>query len=81
MKLLRQILAGLGAEADRSITLVPSFGAYLTAVKRVEEFSPENIKLDCCGRSIIVTGKNLSVDKYFQGDMIIHGEISGVKIE
>lgn len=71
----------MGAEADKSITLIPSFGAYLTAVKRVEEFSPENIKLNCCNRTVLITGKNLTVGKYFQGDMIICGEITGVKVE
>jgi len=81
MKLLKQLLSEMGADAADAITIVPSFGVYLTSVKRVEELSPENITLEINGRTVIVTGKNLTVGRFFMGDMLIRGEVTGVKIE
>lgn len=81
MKLLQQILREAGADLDRAFTVVPSFGGYFKSVKRVDEYSPEKVVLSVAKRKLTVTGQSLVIDKYFQQDLLIRGEISGVELE
>lgn len=81
MKLLQQILTEAGADLDKSFTVVPLFGGYFKAVKRVEDYSPEKIVLTVGKMRLTVTGKNLIIDKYFQQDLLIRGEVAGVNFE
>ena len=47
----------------------------------MEQLSSEKVEL-VCGRFIVtVDGENLSVGEYFQGDMIINGNIRAVSTE
>lgn len=81
MKLLQQILREAGADLDRAFTVVPSFGGYFKSVKRVEEYTPEKIVLSVAKKRLTVKGEKLLIDKYFQQDLLIRGEISGVELE
>lgn len=81
MKLLQQILREAGAYLDRAFTVVPSFGGYFKSVKRVEEYTPEKIVLSVAKKRLTVKGEKLLIDKYFQQDLLIRGEISGVELE
>ena len=81
MKLLQQILMEAGADLDKSFTVVPEFGGYFKSVKRVEDFSPEKIVLLIAKRRLTVTGEKLVIDKYFQQDLLVRGNISGVSFE
>lgn len=81
MKLLQQILREAGADLDRAFTVVPSFGGYFKSVKRVEEYTPEKIVLSVAKKRLTVRGEKLLIDKYFQQDLLIRGEISGVELE
>lgn len=81
MKLLQQILTEAGASLDKAFTIVPAFGGYFKSVKRVDEYSPEKIVLTVAKRKLTVTGEKLVIDKYFQQDLLIRGEISGVDLE
>ncbi|MDE6557704.1 MAG: YabP/YqfC family sporulation protein [Clostridia bacterium] len=81
MKLLQQILMEAGADLDRAFTVVPEFGGYFKSVKRVEDFSPEKIVLLIAKRRLTVTGEKLVIDKYFQQDLLVRGNISGVSFE
>lgn len=81
MKLLQQILREAGADLDRAFTVVPSFGGYFKSVKRVDDFSAEKVVLTVGKMRLTVTGRNLSIDKYFQQDLLIRGEIAGVSLE
>ncbi len=81
MKLLQQILTEAGANLDRSFTIVPAFGGYFKAVKRVEDYSSEKVVLIIAKRRLTVTGEKLVIDKYFQQDLLIRGEITGVNFE
>ena len=81
MKLLQQILMEAGADIDKSFTVVPEFGGYFKSVKRVEDFSPEKIVLLIAKRRLTVTGEKLVIDKYFQQDLLVRGNISGVSFE
>ncbi len=81
MKLLQQILIDAGAETERAFTVVPGFGGYFKSVKRVDEYTPEKIVLTVAKKKLTVTGEKLAIDKYFQQDLLICGEISGVNLE
>lgn len=81
MKLLQQILKEAGANTDGAITIVPAFGGYFKAVKKVEEFSPEKIVLTASKKRLTVTGENLRIDKYFQQDLLILGDVKGISYE
>ena len=81
MKLVEQIINELGAEGGNSFTFCSGRLAYFKGVKAVEELSSEKVVL-VCGRFIVtVDGENLSVGEYFQGDMIINGNIRAVSTE
>lgn len=81
MKLLQQILREAGADLDRAFTVVPEFGGYFKSVKRVDEYSPEKIVLTVAKKRLTITGEKLAIDKYFQQDLLVRGEISGVNLE
>lgn len=81
MKLLQQILAEAGADTARAYTVVPDFGGYFKSVKAVAEYSPEKVVLRIGKTTLTVTGKNLSIGKYFEGDLLIRGEIGGTSFE
>lgn len=81
MKLLQQILLDAGADTNRAFTVVPQFGGYFKSVKRVDEYTPEKIVLTVAKRKLTVKGDKLVIDKYYQQDLLIRGEISGVELE
>lgn len=81
MKLLQQILREAGADPDRSFTVVPEFGGYFKSVKQVAEYSPDKIVLYVGKRKLTVEGQKLTIDKYFEQDLLIRGDICGVKYE
>lgn len=81
MKHLQQILMDAGADTDRAFTVIPDFGGYFKSVKRVDEYTPEKIKLTVGKRRLTITGSNLTIDKYFQQDLLIRGDITGVELE
>ena len=81
MELLRQILKEAGADLNCSATVIPDFGGYFKGVKRVEEFSEEKIILIAHKKRWQVVGENLSIDKYFEQDLLVRGTIKGISYE
>ncbi len=81
MKLLQQILKEAGADTDGAITLIPAFGGYFKGVKRVEEYSEDKIVIIALKRRWVITGEKLAIDKYFEQDLLIRGDIRGVSYE
>lgn len=81
MELLNEILREAGCDMDRAFTVLPGFGAYFKSVKRVEDFSEEKIVLAVGKRKLVVTGNGLTVDKYFQQDLFVKGDVTGVVFE
>ncbi|MCM1437626.1 MAG: YabP/YqfC family sporulation protein [Roseburia sp.] len=81
MKLLQQILLDAGADTNLAFTVIPSFGGYFKSVKRVEEYTAEKVVLTVAKRRVTVTGNSLSIDKYFQQDLLIRGNVTGVNLE
>lgn len=60
--------------------IVPDGGGYFEGVKGVEEFSAERIIVDFPRKQIEVTGKNLTIKKYCDGDLHLSGNIYGVHL-
>ena len=81
MKLLEQILKELGADTLKSITLVPGFCCYLKSVKSVIEFSDEKIQLQVGKLRVVVEGVDMQIGEYFEGDILIRGDVRGIKID
>ncbi len=81
MKLLDQILSELGADTLKSFSVVPGFGGYFRSVKGVAEYSPEKVVLALRKNRITIEGDRLTLGKYFEEDLFIRGDITGVKID
>ena len=80
MKLTEQLLSEMGA-GDKSFTIALGFGGYFKGVKRVEEYSPEQIVITAFSKRIKISGKNLAIGEYFQEDIFISGDIKFVEVE
>ena len=80
MEFLQEILSAAGADTLSAFTVVPGFGGYFKGVNGVTEFSPGKIVLAVGDIRVSVEGENLTVGRYFMGDMFISGVISSVCI-
>lgn len=81
MKLLEQILRDMGADLDKSFIIIKDFGGYFKCVKKVEEYSPEKLVLALNKGKLTIVGTKLNIEKYFQQDLLVRGNVSGVNIE
>lgn len=81
MKILQQLLKESGADICGAMTIVPAYGGYFSAVKRVEEYTPQKIVLSAYKHRVIIVGENLVIDKYFMQDFSVKGNIAGVSVE
>ena len=81
MKLLEQILSEMGADTLKCITLIPGSCCYLKSIKSVTEFSAEKIELRVGKMRVTVEGAEMQIGEYFEGDMLIKGDVRGIKID
>ena len=81
MKLIEQILNELGADTLKSITLVPNVCCYLKSVKAVISFSPQCIVLKVGKKMVKLEGEEMIVGEYFEGDILIKGDVRSLIIE
>lgn len=81
MKLIAEILKELGADEDKAFTVCPGQLAYFKGVKMVGELTDDKIVVVCGKKIITLEGENLFAAEYFQGDMLIKGDIKKVSIE
>ena len=83
MRLFSEIAKSLSAELGVGIqyTVLDGQGGYFQNVKRITEFSPERIVLRGKKGTVRVEGKNLSIGKYYAGDVAVKGEICKVEKE
>ena len=68
-----------GAALSRCI-IVPRGGGYFEGVKAVGDFSSERIVLYFPRESVAVEGEDLSIGKYYDGDLRLTGRIFCVRI-
>ena len=81
MKLLEQILNEMGADTLKSITLVPGSCCYLKSVKSVVDFSPERIALSVGKKRVTLEGEDMLLGEFFEGDLLVKGDIRVIKID
>ena len=56
-------------------TIVPGGGGYFEGVKAIGDFSPERVVVCFHRQSVAIDGKDLSVKKYYDGDLQLSGQI------
>lgn len=81
MNLITQLLTEAGANTARAFTVCPDGYAYFKAIKSVTLFTAQKITLQCGKCLYTISGENLTIQEYFQGDILIKGTISGICIE
>lgn len=81
MKLLEQILNEMGADTLKSITLVPGSCCYLRSVKSVVDFSSERIVIAVGKKRVTLEGADMLVSRYFEGDLLVKGDVKVIKID
>lgn len=81
MEFLQQILSAAGADTLNAFTVVPGFGGYFKGVKGVTSFSPQKIALAVGKTPVSVSGEDLAIGRFFEGDLFISGRITGVELE
>jgi sporulation protein YqfC len=81
MKLLSEILEKEGADVNYAYTVIPDFGAYFKKVKGIVDYSTTEVKLNINGHSVMVSGEDLTIGKFFEGDLLILGKIKVTNFE
>lgn len=81
MELISKIIEELGGDEAHAFTVCPGQLAHFRGVKSVSELTAEKIVLICGKKIITCEGKNLTAAEYFQGDMTVSGNITGINIE
>lgn len=81
MKIIAEIINELGGDEAHAITLCPGKLAYVRGVRAVEDLTPTKVVLVCGKKVITAEGEGLFAENYFQGDMVIKGDIKRVSVE
>lgn len=81
MNLIERLLKEMGADMSRSFTVCMGECAYFKGIKGVTYLSAQKITILSGKTPLTVMGENLSVAEFFQGDLLIKGNICGVQIE
>ncbi len=82
MRLFSEILKELAAEGNSlrvQYSVVDGKGVYFQNVKRLIEFSERKIVLQGRKGTLGIEGENLSLGKYFGGDLTVLGNIIRVE--
>ncbi len=80
MRLYDEIFKNADGGAMQRCVIVPEGGGYFEGVKGVEEFSPERLVLRFPRQRVELTGKGLSIQKYYGDDLQIDGRICKVEV-
>ena len=68
------------ASLSRCVVIVGG-GGYFEGVKTVGDFTPERIVLYFPKETVIIEGENLSIGKYYDGDLRLLGKIHSWRID
>ena len=83
MEFLKEIAKVLVADAAGAFrvqyAVVDGKGGYFQNVKRLVQFSSTEVVLRGRTGAVRVEGENLSLGKYFAGDLVIEGDIARVE--
>ncbi len=80
MRLYDEIFKNAEGAALCRCIVVPRGGGYFEGVKAVGDFSPERIVLYFPRESVEIEGENLSIGKYYEGDLRLTGRIFCVRV-
>lgn len=75
MRLYGEIFKGADGLLARCL-LIPCGGGYFEGVKSVTEFSPKKILLRFAAHDVTIEGENLSIGKFYGGDLQLCGKIT-----
>ena len=78
MRLYDEIFKDADGAALARCIVVPRGGGYFEGVKAVSDFSSERIVLCFPHENVEVTGKDLAIKKYCDGDLQLNGQIACV---
>ena len=81
MRLYDEIFKSVDGAAVSRCLFVPGGEGYLEGVKSVEEFSAERIVICFPKNRVEIEGEELSISKYYEGDLQISGRIFSWKID
>lgn len=80
MRLYDEIFKNADGMAFARCTVVPNGGGYFEGVRSIGDFSSERIVVCFAKQTVEVTGKDLSIKKYYDGDLQLSGKITGVAL-
>ncbi len=80
MRLYDEIFKNADGCAMQRCIIVPEGGGYFEGVKGVEEFSSERMAIRFPRQRVELTGKGLSIRKYYGDDLQIDGTILRVEV-
>ena len=86
MSFLENIANSLGMEESLfplpfRIMILGSKAGYFENIKSIKSYDKKEIRLAVKCGVIVVTGENLSIRKYCEGDVLVLGAINSVKVE
>lgn len=81
MRLYDEIFKNADGAAFARCTVVPGGGGYFEGVKSVGDFSAERIIVCFAKAAVVAEGENLSIRKYYDGDLQIDGTILSLQVE
>ena len=80
MRLYDEIFKNTDGVAFARCTIIPCGGGYFEGVKAVGDFSPERIVICFPKERVEAEGKNLSIKKYYDGDLQLSGSIHSLRV-
>lgn len=83
MGFIENILESLGLSEEvneqlSKITLIGDVAGYFECVKSIKKYSKEEIIISLKKETITVTGEELSIKKYCEGDLAVCGKIKSI---
>ena len=81
MRLYDEIFKNADGAAFSRCTIVPKGGGYFEGVKAVGDFSSERVVICFPKETVTAEGKNLSIKKYYDGDLQLSGTILSLRVE
>ncbi len=80
MRLYEEIFKNAEGGALQRCTVVPNGGGYFQGVKAVGEFSSERVLLYFPRQAVAIEGRELSIKKYYDGDLQLAGAITLLQV-
>ncbi len=80
MRLYEEIFKNPNGGALQRCTIVPLGGGYFEGVKALGDFSSQRVVVCFPKHSVEVEGSELTIAKYYDGDLQLSGKITSLKI-